>query len=47
MNNMKSNMAKKGILVILSAALLIGLLAVGLNAGPLKKKSILIYLELR
>ena len=38
MNNMKSNMAAKGILVILLAAFLIGLLAVGLNAGPLKKK---------
>ena len=38
MNNMKSNMATKGILVILSAAFLIGLLAVGLNARPLKKK---------
>lgn len=38
MKNMKSNMVTKGILVILSAAFLIGFIAVGINAGPLKKK---------
>ena len=38
MNNMKSNRVTKGILVILSAAFLIGLLPVGINAGPLKKR---------
>ncbi len=38
MNNMKSNRVTKGILVILSAAFLIGLLPAGIKAEPLKKK---------
>lgn len=38
MNNFKSNIVPKGILVILSAAFLVGLLSSGLNADPLKKK---------
>lgn len=35
---MKSNIVTKGILVILSAAFLMGLLPAGINAEPLKKK---------
>jgi YHS domain-containing protein len=38
MNNKKSNTAKKSILVILSAAFLIGLLPAEIIAGPLKSK---------
>ena len=38
MNNMKSNRVTKGVLVILSAAFLIGSLPAGINAEPLKKK---------
>lgn len=38
MNTMKLNMTSKGILVILSAVFLLGLLPVGINAGPLQKK---------
>lgn len=38
MNNFKSNIIPKGILVIMSAAFLVGLLSSAINADPLKKK---------